>query len=112
MGEEDISGTTAPSVGPHTVIEKEAPQERLARGHQAPTDAMGLDKRRSVIGGHYSPSLARQATLWGLVAAVIVATAFGLRLIADELDQPPAQVEDRAPWAQEGAPQKAPKPLE
>jgi hypothetical protein len=109
---EDISDTTAPSIGPNTVIEREPPEQRLARGDQSPTDAMGLDKRRSVVGGSYSPSPRRQAAMWGLVVAVVIALAVGLKLLADELDQPPAKVENTAPWAQGDAPQKKPKPLE
>ncbi len=112
MGEEDISGTAAPSVGPNTVIDREPPEERLARGNQSSTDAMGLDKRRGVVGGRYSPSLARQATLWGIVVAVVLGAAFGLKLLADELDKAPTKVENQAPWAQDGAPQKPPKPLQ
>jgi hypothetical protein len=50
--------------------------------------------------------------MWGLVVAVVIALAVGLKLLADELDQPPAKVENTAPWAQGDAPQKKPKPLE
>jgi len=109
---EDISSTTAPSIGPNTVIEREPPEQRLARGNQSREDAMGLDKRRSVIGGSYSPSPRRQAAMWGLAVAVVIGLAIGLKLLADELDQPPAKIENTAPWAQRDAPQKKPKPLE
>jgi hypothetical protein len=102
----DISDTVAPSVGPHTTFEKHDPEEVLAhQEQQSDTDAMGLDKRRSVIGGSYSPSVGRQATLYGIFVVVIVALGFGFKLLADKLDEPPANNPDTAPWSQSGAPQ-------
>jgi hypothetical protein len=95
---EDISDTTAPSVGPNTVIEREDPEERLARHEQSGKDAMGLDKRREVIGGQYGASFTRQLVTWAIVVCVIVAAAFGLKVLADDLDQPPEKVADEAPW--------------
>ena len=108
----DVSDITAPSIGPNTTIEKESPQERLARGDQSDTDAMGLDKRREVIGGRYSASPLRQATIYGLVVAVVIGLAFGFKLLADELDQPPKTVADEAPWAAEDANPRPPDPLQ
>ena len=99
------SETPAPSIGPHTEIEHEDPEERLARHEQSETDAMGLDKRRGVVGGSYSPSVARQATLYGVFVAVVVALAIGFKLLADKLDEPPANNPDKAPWSQSDAPQ-------
>jgi hypothetical protein len=95
---EDISETTAPSIGPNTVIEKEDPEERLARHEQSDKDAMGLDKRREVVGGRYSASLTRQVITYAIVVVVVAAAAFGLKVLADDLDQPPAKVADEAPW--------------
>ena len=109
---QDVSDITAPSIGPNTKIEKESPQERMARGEQSQTDAMGLDKHREVIGGRYSASPLRQATIYGLVVAVVIGLAFGFKLLADELDQPPKTVADEAPWAAEDAEQRAPDPLQ
>jgi hypothetical protein len=109
---EEIGGTTAPSIGPNTVIEKEPPEERLARKEQSETDALGLDKRRNVIGGRYSPSVGRQAAMYGIFLAVLAALAIGAILLVDKLDQPPDKVEAQAPWAQPGAPQHPPKPLQ
>ena len=106
---EDISGTTAPSIGPNTVIEKDSPEERLARHDQSDTDAMGLDKRRQVIGGDYSAGLGKQLTRWIAVVVVVIAAAFGLKLLVDDLDKPPAHNADKAPWSGNNNP---PAPLE
>ena len=106
---EDASGTTAPSIGPNTVIEKDSPEERLARHEQSDTDAMGLDKRRQVTGGRYRASRSRQIVVYASVLAFVVAAAVGFKLLADELDQPPDKVADQAPWTGN---QIKPKPLQ
>jgi hypothetical protein len=102
------SETPAPSIGPHTEIEHEDPEERLARHEQSAVDAMGLDKRREVAGGSYGPSVARQVTLYGIFVAVVIALGIGFKLLADELDEPPRNYEDAAPWADRAAPQIPP----
>jgi hypothetical protein len=59
---------------------------------------MGMDKRRSVVGGSYSPSLGRQASMYGIVLAVIAALVVGFVLLANQLDQPETNYPDTAPW--------------
>ena len=108
----DISDTPAPSIGPHTTFELPPVEERLARHEQSDVDAMGLDKRREVVGGSYSPSFARQATLYGIFLVVVIALGVGFKLLADELDKPPETNPDVAPWAQEDAPQTPPAQID
>lgn len=105
----DISETAAPSVGPNKVIEKESPEEPLAGQEQSKTDAMGLDKRREVIGGRYSASPARQAVTYAIVVVVLIGAGIGIKLLADDLDQPPSKVADQAPWTGN---HRAPPPLQ
>jgi hypothetical protein len=95
----DISKTTAPSIGPNTVIEKHDPKERLARHDQSSEDAMGLDKRRTVIGGKHGASFGRQAAIYGIVIAVVAALVIGTLALVDSVDQAPASNRDAAPWA-------------
>ncbi len=108
----EASMTAAPSIGPNTVIERKPPEERLDHDKISDTDAMGLDKRRQVVGGSYSPSFARQASLYGIFIAVIAVLAIGFIVLANELDQPPETYADEAPWAQTNAPQRPAQPLE
>jgi hypothetical protein len=105
----DISDTPAPSIGPNTTFDKRSAEERLAGHEQSDKDAMGLEKRRQVIGGRYSASLTRQIVTYVIALGVIVGAAFGLKMLADDLDKPPAKVEDQAPWT--GSDQK-PDPLQ
>ena len=109
---EDASSIPAPSIGPHTTIEYEPPEERLARHEASTVDAMGLDKRRQVIGQGYGPSVARQVTVYGVFLAVVAALTIGFLLLAKELDKAPANNPDEAPWSQQGAEQNPPIPLQ
>jgi hypothetical protein len=108
----DISGTTAPSIGPDTVISTEPAEERLARHEQSEVDAMGRHKRREVVGQSYGASFARQATLYVSVLAVFALVIFGLVMLAGQFDQAPETIEAEAPWAQQGAEQTPVQPLE
>jgi cobalamin biosynthesis protein CobT len=112
QGAEDISDTTAPSIGPHSVVEREPVEERLARHEQSPVDAMGEDKRRQVVGKTYGPTFARQAVLYGIFLVVVAAIAFGIKVAVDHFDQPPKHFAAEAPWAQNGVKQIKPKPLQ
>jgi hypothetical protein len=94
----DISDTTAPSIGPNTTFDKRSAEERLAGHEQSDQDAMGLEKRRQVIGGTYGPTPTRQIVTWLIAVVVIGGAAFGLSKLAANLDEPPAHVKDQAPW--------------
>ena len=106
---EDLSDTPAPSIGPHTTFEKDDPEERLARHEQSDVDAMGLDKRREVIGGRYGASFKRQLMIYAIVVVGVIGVGIGLKALADHLDQPSAHVADQAPWT---GTNKKPAPLE
>jgi hypothetical protein len=75
------------------------PNRRTHEKHEpADVDAMGLDKRREVVGQSYGPSVDRQAAIYGIFLAVLAALVIGGKLLADELDRPPAEVKDQAAW--------------
>lgn len=87
--------------------------ERYGKGSgPSNLDAMGRDKRRHVVGQSYGPSLARQATIYGIFLGVVAALALGFYLLAKELDQPPKTNQDKAPWSAPKAPLVPPQPLE
>lgn len=111
-GEKPASEIPAPSIGPNTVIEKKPPEERLDHDKISDVDAMGLDKRRSVVGHSYSASLTKQIALYAIFVAVVAALAFGGKMLVDEADAPPAEYEDRAPWSDPNARQVEPNPIQ
>ncbi len=109
----DESEITAPSMGPGTIIHREAPQVRLARHEQSEVDAMGKSKRREVVGHSYGPSKTRQAVLYGVFLLCVAALFVGGKLLVDALDTPVgSNVPQSAPWAQPDAKQHPPKPLQ
>jgi hypothetical protein len=104
---------SAPSLGPNTVIEREPVEERLARHEQSEVDAMGLDKRRSVVGQGYGPSKARQFAVYLGFLAVLAALVVGGIILVNNLDSPVGKdVPHSAPWAKPGVKQTEPKPIQ
>ena len=69
-----------------------------AEREQSDVDAMGLDKRREVVGQSYGPSASRQLTMYGIFLAVLAALAIGGKLLVDELDKAPDDVKAEAVW--------------
>ena len=106
------SMTAAPSIGPNTVIDRQPPEERLDFDKISDTDAMGKDKRREVVGGTYGPTRTRVFATFATFIAVVAALAVGLYFLAKELDAPPADKPDEAPWSQAEAPQTPPRPIQ
>jgi hypothetical protein len=103
---------TAPSVGPHTVIDRPPPEERIDLDKISDTDAMGKEKKRKVVGGRYGPTRARVFATFATFFAVVAAIAVGFYFLAKELDQAPKENPDEAPWSAEGVDQKRPRPLQ
>jgi hypothetical protein len=112
-GEREKTGITAPSLGPNTVIEEREPvEDRLARHDISDVDALGKEKRRSVVGNTYGPTFARQAALYGIFLAVVAAIAIGGKILVDKSDEPPDNIATQALWSKPDAPQRPPKPLQ
>ncbi|MGI8461422.1 MAG: hypothetical protein ACR2OC_07280 [Solirubrobacterales bacterium] len=111
-GDGSEENIVAPSIGPNTKIDLKPPGERLDHDKISDKDAMGRDKRREVVGGSYGPSRTRVFATFATFFAVVAALGVGFYFLAKELDQPPAEQADEAPWAQVDAPQAPPKPLQ
>lgn len=86
-------------------------EERTANG-PSDVDAMGLDKRREVIGQVYGPTRTRIVVRFVIFIAVVIVLLVAAKLAVDQLDKPPATNAAEAPWAQPDAPQRPPKPLQ
>jgi hypothetical protein len=112
-GERQEQKISAPSLGPNTVIEREPVEERLARHEQSEVDAMGLDKRRAVVGESHGPSLARQLALYGIFLVVVAALVVGGVILVGSLDKSVGKdVPNSAPWSKPGVKQIQPKPIQ
>jgi hypothetical protein len=95
-----------------TVSNVEAASTAPERGdgeHIGPeNDAMGLDKRRPVVGQGYGPSKGRQLLYYGIFLAFLVLLYFGGKFAIDKLDQAPSHNPATAPWAQPPAKKQPP----
>ena len=108
----DEQQISAPSLGPNTVIEREPVEERLARHDQSEVDAMGLDKRRAVVGEKVGPSKTRQLVVYLGFLAVMVALVVGGLLLVKNLDTSVGKdVPKSAPWAKSDK-QIKPEPIQ
>ncbi len=103
---EDISDTTAPSVGPDSVI---VHHEDTGDDRERSVDAMGQDKHRQVVGQSYGPSKARQFALYGVFVAIVIALFIGGKIAVDHFDQAPSHNKDQAPWSASNAKQHTPQ---
>jgi hypothetical protein len=72
-------------------------------------DQMGKDKYRTVIGESHGPSKVRQFAYYAGFILFVAVLYFGAKFAVSELDKAPKNSPDKAPWAQEGAPQRAPQ---
>jgi hypothetical protein len=113
-GKREQGMVTAPSLGPNTVIDREPVEERLARHEQSEVDAMGKDKRRSVVGRRHGPSKARQLGLYGASLAVIAALVIGAIILIGSFDKSVGKVHEhgQAQWSKPGVKQIQPKPIQ
>jgi hypothetical protein len=98
VAEEKESTEASESKEPERADAPDEPREAEGR-HPSELDAMGLDKRRGVMGQSYGPTFAKQATLYGGVLIVIILAFFGLSAAVGSLDKAPKANPDKAPWS-------------
>jgi hypothetical protein len=96
-------GASVPADG---VGDWDPPHEQEDESKFSTTDAMGQDKRRTIIGQGYGPSRARQLLYYGIFVAFLVAAVIGFKIAVDELDKAPAKDKDAAPWTGTHVPPK------
>jgi len=71
----------------------------VREGQDEEVDALGLSKRRQVIGQGYGPGKARQFIYYGLFIALLVGLYVGATFAVSELDVAPKNQIDQAPWS-------------
>ena len=101
--EDAPGGASVPADG---VGDWDPPHEQEDESKFSTEDAMGQDKRRTIIGQGYGPSRGRQLLYYGVAVAVIVALFIGGSIAVSKLDKAPAKDKDAAPWAGTQVPAK------
>ena len=101
--EDAPGGASVPADG---VGDWDPPHEQEDESKFSTTDAMGQDKRRTIIGQGYGPSRGRQFLYYGLFTAFVVALVIGASIAIKELDKAPAKDKDVAPWTGTQVPAK------
>ena len=101
--EDAPGGASVPADG---VGDWDPPHEQEDESKFSSEDAMGQDKRRTIIGQGYGPSRGRQLLYYGLFIAFLVAAFIGGKIAIDELDKAPAHDKDKAPWTGTQVPPK------
>ena len=96
-------GASVPADG---VGDWEPPHKSEDESKFSEVDAMGQEKRRTIIGQGYGPSRGRQLLYYGLFVAFLVALFIGGKIAVSELDKAPAKDKDAAPWTGTQVPAK------
>ena len=85
MRESTPSGSTAASTG---------------RDESADSDAMGNDKRRTVVGQQYGATVRKRLIVYGAAVGVIVLIIIAFLTVVRSLDEREVALKDTAPWTQ------------
>jgi hypothetical protein len=81
-------------------------------GGTSDTDALGLEKRRQVVGGQYGATKKKQLVVYGVFLLVSVIVVIGFLTIVSSIDNREMPLENTAPWAQSSAQQEQPRDLD
>lgn len=94
--------------------DREQLPENEERGPEQPseTDAMGRDKRRSVVGGQYGATVRKQLTVYGIFLAVTAAILIAGFTVVKNIDNAEIPLEDTGPWTEATAAQSAPRDVD
>jgi hypothetical protein len=75
-------------------------------------DAMGQDKRRTVVGGQYGATVRKQLTVYGIFIAVVALLIIGGLTVVSSIDGRDRELVDTGPWTEAEASQEAPRDLD
>lgn len=81
-------------------------------GTPSDLDAMGQDKRRTVVGGQYGATVRKQLTVYGIFLAVLALLIIGGLTVVSSIDNRERELVDTAPWTEADASQEAPRDLD
>ena len=75
-------------------------------------DAMGLDRRRAVVGQQYGATVRKQLLVYGIFLAVVVGVGILFLTVVSNVDNKEIPLEDTAPWTAANASQEAPRDVD
>lgn len=75
-------------------------------------DAMGNDKRRTVVGGQYGATIRKRLFVYGAFLAVAVGIVIAFLTVVTSIDQKEIPLTDTAPWTEAAASQAAPRDVD
>ena len=75
-------------------------------------DAMGNDKRRTVVGGQYGATVRKRLVVYGAVVAVVVGGVIGFLTVVTGIDNKEVELTDTAPWTEASGSQEAPRDVD
>lgn len=81
-------------------------------GDESDLDAMGNDKRRSVIGQQYGATAKKRLIVYGIAVAVIILVIVAFTTVIRGVDERDIALEQTAPWAQPDSQQDAPRDVD
>jgi len=82
--------------------------ESTGRDESTDRDAMGHDKRRTVVGGQYGATVRKRLLVYGAAVGVIVLVIIAFLTIVTGLDEREVALKDTAPWTQVEASEQSP----
>jgi hypothetical protein len=75
-------------------------------------DAMGLDRRRPVVGMQYGATVRKQLLVYGVFLAVVAVVVVVFLTVVSNVDNKEIPLEDTAPWTAANASQEAPRDID
>lgn len=96
----------------HDIDEQAREEQTSDDGPPADLDAMGRDKRRSVVGGQYGATVRKQLTVYGIFIAVVAVLIIGGLTVVSSIDNRERELVDTAPWTSAEANQEEPRDLD
>jgi hypothetical protein len=79
---------------------------------QSDVDAMGEDKRRSVVGGQYGATVRKRVLVYGAALAVMVGIVVAFLTVVTGVDNKEIALKDTAPWTKEGGAEVPPRDID
>ena len=92
--------------------ERAREEETSATGTPSDRDAMGQDKRRTVVGGQYGATVRKQLTVYGIFLAVVGLLIIGGLTVVSSIDNRERELVDTGPWTEASASQEEPRDLD